>query len=202
MTLPPADPIAGVDEVGRGAWWGPVVAAAVLMTPAQGEQLQALGVRDSKQLSARRRSHLAALIPTLALDVQIAYATPRTIDRCNIRQASLDAMGRAVRRLHPIPSHCFVDGADLLPDLGIPQTALIKGDQQQVAIAAASIIAKVWRDTLCIRLDDRYPGYGFAAHKGYGTGQHREALARQGLTPLHRRSFRPCREQHNELSNG
>lgn len=202
MTLPPANSIAGVDEVGRGAWWGPVVAAAVLITPAQGEQLQALGVRDSKQLSARRRSHLSLLIPTLALDVQIAYATPRTIDRCNIRQASLDAMGQAVRRLRPTPSHCFVDGADLLPDLEIPQTALIKGDQQQVAIAAASIIAKVWRDTLSIRLDRRYPGYGFAAHKGYGTGQHREALARQGLTPLHRRSFRPCREQGNELSNG
>lgn len=198
MILPPADRIAGVDEVGRGAWWGPVVAAAVLITPTQGEQLQALGVRDSKQLSARRRSHLALLIPTLALDVQIAYATPRTIDRCNIRQASLDAMGRAVRRLHPISSHCFVDGADRLPDLGIAQTAVIQGDQRQVAIAAASIIAKVWRDTLCIRLDDHYPGYGFAAHKGYGTAQHREALARLGLTPLHRRSFRPCREMSKE----
>lgn len=186
--------IAGVDEVGRGAWWGPVVAAAVLITPAQGEQLRVLGVRDSKQLSPQGRSHLAPLIPTLALDVQIAYATPRTIDRCNIRQASLEAMGRAVHRLHPRPDHCFVDGRDLLPDLGIPQTALIKGDQQQVAIAAASIIAKVWRDTLCIRLDRQYPGYGFATHKGYGTAQHGEALAQLGLTPLHRRSFRPCRD--------
>ncbi|TVQ59042.1 MAG: ribonuclease HII [Spirulina sp. DLM2.Bin59] len=187
-----------VDEVGGGAWWGPVVAAAVLITPAQGEPLRALGVRDSKQLSARRRSHLAQLIPTVALDVQIAYATPRTIDRCNIRQASLGAMTRAIYRLHPRPAHCFVDGRDLLPDLAIPQTALIKGDQQEVAIAAASIIAKVWRDTLCIRLDHQYPGYGFATHKGYGTAQHREALSQFGLTPLHRRSFRPCQEMKNE----
>ncbi|WP_417158714.1 ribonuclease HII [Spirulina subsalsa] len=184
--------VAGVDEVGRGAWFGPVVAAAVLITPDQGEQLRDRGVRDSKQLSAKRRSHYVPEIQAIATDVKIGYATPREIDRRNILQASLAAMARAVQRLTPTPHHCYVDGTFTIPGLTLPQTAIIQGDQQEIAIAAASIIAKVWRDRLIERLARRYPQYDLANNKGYGTAKHRLALAEYGVSPLHRRSFKPC----------
>ncbi|NEO82766.1 MAG: ribonuclease HII [Spirulina sp. SIO3F2] len=185
--------IAGVDEVGRGAWFGPVVAAAVLLTFAQQQQLRLLGVRDSKQLSPQRRSDLAQEIHAIALSVQIAYATPRTIDRLNILQASLQTMSRAVNRLQPTPEHCLVDGSHQLPNLTCSQETLVKGDQQSIAIAAASIVAKVWRDTLIVRLSPHYPAYDLVNNKGYGTPKHRIALFEHGPTPLHRLSFRPCR---------
>lgn len=193
--------IAGVDEVGRGAWFGPVVAAAVLLTSAQQQQLQLLGVRDSKQLSPQRRSDLAQKIRAIALSIQLAYATPRTIDRLNILQASLQAMSRAVNRLQPTPEHCLVDGSHQLPNLPCSQETLVKGDQQSMAIAAASIVAKVWRDTLIIRLSRHYPAYDLANNKGYGTPNHRTALFQQGLTPLHRLSFRPCRLAQSTLKD-
>ncbi|MGB0560433.1 MAG: ribonuclease HII [Spirulinaceae cyanobacterium] len=185
--------IAGVDEVGRGAWFGPVVAAAVLLNPTQEQQLTALGVRDSKQLSAQRREFLAQQIRAIATSIQLGYATPRVIDRLNILQATLQAMGQAVNRLRPEPEHCLVDGNQLVPGLSCTQETIVKGDQQSVAIAAASIVAKVWRDALIVRLAHRYPGYDLASNKGYGTEKHRAALFELGPTTLHRLSFKPCR---------
>lgn len=193
--------IAGVDEVGRGAWFGPVVAAAVLLSPAQEAQLATLGVRDSKQLSARRRLCYAQEIRAIAIDVQVGYATPRTIDRINILQASLLAMRVAVHRLTPRPERCLVDGTQSIPGLAVPQETLVKGDQKSIAIAAASIIAKVWRDELITRLSVRYPAYDLASNKGYGTKKHRAALFEQGPTPLHRLSFRPCRLAQEQVAH-
>lgn len=194
--------LAGVDEVGRGAWFGPVVAAAVLLSDAQQAKLQVLGVRDSKQLSPARRTRLAAEIGAIAQDVQLGYASARRIDRDNILHASLGAMARAVERLRPRPAHCWVDGQWRLPLVSIPQTALIQGDQQSIAIAAASIVAKVWRDALIVRLARRFPAYDLAANKGYGTAKHQAALAAHGVTPYHRLSFRPCRLAAQERIRG
>lgn len=192
---------AGVDEVGRGAWFGPVVAAAVLLTPAQQQRLKALGVRDSKQLSPQRRFVLAEDIRAIALSTQLSYVSPRGIDRLNILQASLQAMSQAVNRLQPTPAHCWVDGTHTVPNLPCPQDTLIKGDQQSIAIAAASIVAKVWRDALIVRLSRHYPAYDLANNKGYGTPKHRAALFEQGPTPLHRLSFRPCRLAQSALGH-
>lgn len=184
--------VAGVDEVGRGAIFGPVVAAAVILTEAAGLELLELGVQDSKRLSPQQRAKLVAPIRHIAVDCRIGMASVHEIERLNILQASLLAMKRAVCRLSPPPSLCHVDGNQSIPNLGLPQKTLVKGDQKDIAIAAASIIAKVWRDTLIVRLDKRYPGYCLESNKGYGSAQHREALQRLGLTPQHRRSFRSC----------
>lgn len=187
--------IAGVDEVGRGALFGPVVAAAVVLQPTQAAQLMAAGVTDSKQLTAKRRASLAGKIRAEASDYQVAYASAREIDRLNILQASLLAMRRAILRLSPLPELCLVDGNQRVPGLDIPQETWVKGDSRSTAIAAASILAKVWRDRLVVRLDARYPGYGLAANKGYGSQKHRSALAHLGPTRQHRQSFAPCRVQ-------
>lgn len=187
-----ACPVAGVDEVGRGALFGPVVAAAVVLSPDTAEQLQGLGVRDSKALSPARRQALAVAIHQQAEGVALGWARVAEIDRLNILQASLLAMKRAVFRLTPAPHRCLVDGNQAIPDLGIPQELWVKGDQRSVAIAAASIVAKVWRDALLVRLDRRYPGYDLAHNKGYGSARHRQALAHLGPTRYHRTSFRPC----------
>lgn len=194
--------VAGVDEVGRGAWFGPVVAAAVLVdgsgspTGAQGLAADwvAAGVRDSKQLSARRREALVPWIQGHAIAWAIGQASVTEIDRLNILQATFLAMRRAIAQLDPQPHHCEVDGNRPIPDLAIPQTTLVGGDRQSVAIAAASILAKVWRDQHITALAAQYPGYDLAANKGYGTARHREALQTLGLTPQHRRSFAPCRQ--------
>lgn len=186
--------LAGVDEVGRGALFGPVVAAAVILTDEAARELTALGVRDSKQLSASRRQELAIAIRALAVDCKIGLASVREIDRINIFWASLLAMKRAVLRLTPTPTLCRVDGNRAIPDLPIPQETLVKGDQRDCAIASASIIAKVWRDALITRLDQRHPAYGLAANKGYGSPIHLQALAQWGATIQHRRSFRRCAE--------
>ncbi|OLP18802.1 ribonuclease HII [Leptolyngbya sp. 'hensonii'] len=184
--------IAGVDEVGRGCLFGPVVAAAVILPPLAEPHLIALGVTDSKQISATERQFLATQIQAMALSCRIGTASVREIDRLNILGASLLAMKRAIRRLTPQPELCLIDGNQLIPDLDLPQQPLVRGDSRCLAIAAASIIAKVWRDQLIIRLADRYPGYDLAANKGYGTAKHRAALARYGPTPYHRLSFSPC----------
>lgn len=185
---------AGVDEVGRGALFGPVVAAAVILTGDAVQLLQGLGVRDSKQLSAARRESLALAIRQHASACQVGLASVQEIDRLNILQASLLAMRRSVLRLSLRPVLCRVDGNQPIPDLGIPQQTVVKGDQRDCAIAAASILAKVWRDALIVRLDRRYPGYDLAANKGYGSLKHRQGLAQQGPSCQHRRSFRTCRE--------
>ena len=183
---------AGVDEVGRGALFGPVVAAAVVLQPDMERWLQQQGVADSKTLTHKKRQRLVAVIKSAAIDTQIGWVSVRQIDRINILQASLKAMHRAVVRLSPQPNQCLVDGNQPIPDLGIEQQTVVKGDQSVVAIAAASILAKVWRDTLIIRLARRYPGYDLASNKGYGSPKHLAGLQTLGPTRYHRRSFKRC----------
>ncbi|WOB43268.1 ribonuclease HII [Thermoleptolyngbya oregonensis NK1-22] len=187
-----AELIAGVDEVGRGALFGPVVAAAVILPESAAAELAALGVTDSKLLSPVQRDRLVEQVRCLAMDCRIGFASVREIDRLNILQASLLAMRRAIARLSPQPDLCLVDGNQRIPDLPIPQQPIIKGDQTCLAIAAASILAKVWRDRLIVRLSARYPHYDLATNKGYGTVAHRLALQTYGCTSQHRRSFKSC----------
>ena len=163
----PSALIAGVDEVGRGALFGPVVAAAVLVRPCHLTELSAAGVADSKQLSPKRRKQAVSDIHKIAVDCQIGVASVHEIDRINILQASLLAMKRALLKLTLRPDGCLVDGNQAIPCLAIPQQTIVKGDQHSAAIAAASILAKVWRDKLIVRLDTQHPGYDLASNKGY-----------------------------------
>ncbi|MGB1139646.1 MAG: ribonuclease HII [Halioglobus sp.] len=181
--------LAGVDEVGRGPLAGDVVAAAVILDPERPIQ----GLRDSKKLSSARREELALEIRERALAWSVARATVAEIDEINILQASLLAMRRAVESLSPQPDYVLVDG-NRLPRWHYPSEPVVKGDDRVPAIAAASILAKVQRDAELVELEASYPGYGFAAHKGYPTKQHLEALVRLGVTPQHRRSFGPVKK--------
>ncbi|OGQ82847.1 MAG: ribonuclease HII [Deltaproteobacteria bacterium RIFCSPLOWO2_12_FULL_60_19] len=205
--------IAGLDEVGRGPWAGPVVAAAVIFP----RGLIHSEIRDSKLLAARRREELSVWIKERAVAWGLGIVGPEEIDRINILQATLSAMGAAVKQLKPSPDLLLIDGTHVVP-LGyleaagnrqqavvgatgrwplqsLPaQRAIKKGDRICHAIAAASIIAKVARDEMMAEYDKQYPGYGFAQHKGYGAPAHEEALRRLGPSPIHRRSFRPVRE--------
>lgn len=181
--------IAGVDEVGRGPLAGDVVAAAVILDP----QRPIDGLRDSKKLSGARREVLAELIRDRALAWSVARASVAEIDRLNILQASLLAMHRAVQGLNPQPDYVLVDG-NRLPRWEYSSEPVVKGDDRVPAIAAASILAKVQRDSELVALDRQYPGYGFAAHKGYPTAAHLAALENLGVTPAHRRSFAPVRK--------
>ena len=190
----PSTLVAGVDEVGRGALFGPVVAATVVISISELSQLNEMAMKDSKQLSAKRRRELAEEIKTVVTDWRIGYAKAKEIDEINIFQASLLAMKRAVNKLTPLPSFCFVDGQFTVPDLDITQLHLKQGDARSRLIAAASIIAKVWRDDLIISLwANQYPEYHLAKNKGYGTTAHRLALEKYGPSSQHRLSFRPCR---------
>jgi ribonuclease HII len=181
--------IAGVDEVGMGPLAGPVVAAAVVL-PA-GARLP--GLRDSKQLSAPARERLAAQIHALALELCVASVEPEEIDRINIYRAGLEAMRRAVSGLSRRPDRLLVD-ARTIPDIDVPQRALVRGDACVGSIAAASIVAKVDRDARMRRLDREFPGYGFARNAGYATAEHRRALEQRGPSAVHRRSFAPVAE--------
>jgi ribonuclease HII len=181
-------PLAGIDEVGRGPLAGPVVAAAVILDP----KAVPAGLDDSKNLSAARREELFAIIAQTALAIGIASATAVEIDAINIRQATLLAMRRAVTALPVQPAGVLVDGNDP-PVLACPCEAVIGGDAQIASIAAASIVAKVTRDAMMARLCQRYPAYGFSAHAGYGTPQHRAALQAHGPCPEHRYSFAPVK---------
>lgn len=184
--------VAGVDEVGRGALFGPVVAAVVVLSPSAIAELVLEQIKDSKQLSSNRRLKLAEKICAVALDWRIGYASTAEIDEINILQASLLAMKRAVLKLNVQPAICLVDGNQPLKDLSIPQETIIKGDERSPVIAAASIVAKVWRDALIVRLAAKYPMYDLVANKGYGTERHRQAVQTHGLSSLHRKSFRLC----------
>ncbi len=183
--------IAGVDEVGRGALFGPVVAAAVVVPMESAAALAAIGVNDSKKLSARKRQALAVEARQMAY-CGVGLASVYEIERINILQASLLAMRRAIAHLPIVPQKCLVDGNQLIPKLPMAQETVVKGDQKVLAIAAASIVAKVWRDELIIRLDKRYPGYDLASNKGYGSEKHRQGIARQGICRQHRQSFKSC----------
>lgn len=181
--------LAGVDEVGRGPLAGPVVAAAVILDPARPID----GLADSKQLSEKRRTRLAAEIRDRALAWSLGRAEVEEIDRINILQASLLAMQRAVRGLLLAPDMVLVDG-NRCPSLDCPVKAIVKGDSLVPAISAASIVAKVSRDLEMIELDARYPGYGLAQHKGYPSRAHMLALRERGVLPIHRRSYAPVRQ--------
>lgn len=182
--------IAGVDEVGRGALFGPVVAAAVIL-PDDAQQITAQwGVTDSKQLSGKKRKSLVTQIRAIALDCQIGSASVAEIARLNILQASLLAMKRAIAQLTVRPDLCLIDGNQPIPDLQFPQETIIKGDKLNQAIACASIIAKVWRDNLILEESEKYPEYDLAANKGYPTPRHKAALQKYGPTPLHRISWK------------
>lgn len=183
--------IAGVDEVGRGAFFGPVVAAAVVLPEGAIAPLTEAGVTDSKKLSPAKRQKLALQIREIA-QCKIGMASAYEIDRVNILQASLLAMYRAIAQLSPPPKLCLIDGNQRVPQLEIPQRTIVKGDQHELAIAAASIVAKVWRDDLITRLDRRYPGYDLASNKGYGSAKHRAGIANLGVCRQHRKSFKSC----------
>lgn len=180
------DCCAGTDEVGRGPLAGDVVAAAVILDP----QRPIAGLTDSKKLSASRRQQLAAQITAEARACCVGRASVAEIDRLNILQASLLAMQRAVAGLSLEPQFVYVDGRHV-PQWRYASQAVIKGDSLVPAIAAASILAKVTRDAEMLALDARYPGYGFAQHKGYPTGAHLAALQKLGPCAIHRRSFAP-----------
>lgn len=179
--------IGGVDEVGRGPLAGPVVAACVILDPSQ----PILGLNDSKQLSAARRKQLVDTINERAFAVTIAQATPEEIDRLNIYQATKLAMERAVAELnHPV-EHLLIDAMTIAVD--IPQQSIIKGDTHSNSIAAASIIAKEYRDQLMTDFSQQYPAYDFDSNMGYGTSAHLAALRKVGICPIHRRSFEPIK---------
>ena len=177
--------IAGIDEAGRGALAGPVVAAAVILPT----DCQISGVTDSKQLTPKRRAELFDEIHRLGVAVGVGCVDNEEIDRINILQATMAAMAQAIAQITPAPDYALIDGTHL-PEIFLPAEAIPKGDTFIQSIAAASIIAKVTRDRLMIELDETYPGYGFPVHKGYGTLLHRRAIAQLGPCPIHRRSFR------------
>src|SRR5450755_3762604 len=179
--------VAGVDEVGRGCLFGPVVAAAVILSPDRPVR----GLNDSKLLEPERREVLAERIRERAVAWAVAAVDAATIDAINIYQASRLAMRKAVSQLSPSPDFLLVDAVPI--DLPLPQRALIKGDARCHAIAAASIIAKVYRDACMCAWDAVFPAYGLASHKGYSTPEHCKAIERYGVTPLHRLSFEPVR---------
>ena len=181
--------LAGVDEVGVGPLAGPVLAAAVILP----QSVKLRGVDDSKKLTAARREELEEKIRACALAVGIGIVEVADIDRLNIYRAALEAMRRAVVALPLAPDHLLVD-ARRIPQLTIPQTALVDGDARSYSIAAASIVAKVARDRLMRDLDALYPQYGFGRHMGYATAEHLAALERHGPSPAHRRSFAPVRQ--------
>lgn len=185
--------VAGVDEAGRGPLAGPVVAAAVLLP--LGADLS--GVDDSKKLSASMREELFDLLAERALAIGVGISDHGIIDRINILQATLAAMRQAVTRLALPPDYLLVDGISKVP-VNIAQKTIKKGDSASVSIAAASIIAKVTRDRMMLDYDQQYPGYGFAAHKGYGSAAHLAAIARLGPSPIHRLTFRGVREHVRE----
>jgi ribonuclease HII len=186
--------IAGVDEVGRGALFGPVLAAAVVLEPSRPIR----GLRDSKQLPARERERLNDLIRTRALAWSVAAVDAAEIDRINIYQASRLAMRLAVLRLHLPPDLVLVDALRL--DLQQPQLPIIRGDARCISIAAASIVAKVERDRLLVEWDRVYPKYQLARNKGYATAAHRAMLLKCGPTPLHRNSFAPVAQARREAT--
>ncbi len=198
--------VAGVDEVGRGCLAGPVVAAAVILPP----EWRAKGLDDSKRMTAAHRTQMDAQIRASAVDVGLGTVEAGDIDRINIRQSSLLAMRMALGQLAVEPQQVLVDG-NTEPGSGWPETVVVDGDARCLCIAAASVVAKVYRDRLMVKHHEEHPCYGFASNKGYGSAQHLEALQRYGPCPLHRRSFAPvaqalstggersCRYFHEQL---
>lgn len=196
--------VAGTDEVGRGALFGPVVAAAVILDPAR----RIPGLDDSKRVRPGRRLELAEKIRERSLSYAVSYVNPERIDAWNIYQASRQAMLAALIQLYPSPDFILSDAIPLqfsarnLGGILVPCLTLIHGDARSVSIAAASILAKVERDALMAELDQLYPEYGLSRHKGYATREHLEKLRQHGPTPLHRRSFAPVRACFDWVQTG
>lgn len=176
--------VCGVDEAGRGPLSGHVIAAACVLP----EGLEIEGLNDSKKLTPKKRDQLFDRIREVALDYAIGYATPEEIDRINILNATMLAMRRAIEGLTTPANFALIDG-NCMRDIPVPAKTVIKGDALSASIAAASILAKVTRDRMCLIDDQNYPAYGFAKHKGYGTAEHMEAIRKHGPCPIHRRSF-------------
>ena len=189
--------VAGIDEVGRGPFAGPVVAAAVVLTPDNIPN----GIQDSKKLSKQKREALFTEILQSA-DVGIGEASVSEIDKLNILQATFVAMKRALKALNQSPDSLLIDG-NRDPKLGVPSQLIVKGDSISLSIAAASIVAKVTRDRKMCALSEQYPHYGWEKNAGYGTAEHRKGLSLFGVTPQHRRSFAPIRKilEENETQN-
>lgn len=183
------NPVAGLDEVGRGCLAGPVVAAAVILP----EDVSLPGVRDSKTLSPKKRQVLDRLIRKKALAVSLGQIGWAEIDQINILQASLKAMAQAVDRLELRPKALLIDGNQTIPNV-LPQKAVVHGDQRSLSVASASIVAKVFRDALMEEMHRHYPQYNFARNKGYATLEHRNALKLYGCCPIHRKTFKGVRE--------
>lgn len=184
--------VAGIDEAGRGPLAGPVMAAAVILPTG----LLIKGVDDSKKLSPERRERLFEIIMSEALSVGIGIISPAEIDRINILQATRCAMLSAVQQLFPQPDYLLIDGISTIDSI-IPQKTIKKGDSLSLSIAAASIIAKVTRDRFMIEMDTKYPGYGLAGHKGYGSAAHMDAIRKLGPSPIHRLTFGGVKEYVN-----
>ncbi|MCH7710846.1 MAG: ribonuclease HII [Proteobacteria bacterium] len=181
--------VAGIDEAGRGPLAGPVIAAAVILDPATLPGMLRDGIDDSKVLTKCRREELFAALRHYA-DIGIGGASAAEIDRINILAATLRAMGRAVDALGIVPDLALIDG-NRTPELACPATAVVRGDQASLSIAAASIVAKVTRDRIMATLARRHPGFGWERNAGYGTAEHKQALTRLGVTPHHRKTFAP-----------
>jgi ribonuclease HII len=182
--------IAGVDEVGRGPLAGPVVVASVILNP----DVDIPGITDSKKLTDKRRDVLFDLIIAAAIDYEIVRLDHHEIDRLNILQATMEGMRRSINQLSTMPTLALIDGNRVPHGVEVPMQAIIKGDAKESCIGAASILAKVTRDREMIEMDSKYPGYGFAKHKGYPTKQHLEAIELLGPCEIHRRSFSPIKQ--------
>jgi ribonuclease HII len=189
--------IAGIDEAGRGALAGPVAAGVVILPARDGLMAQLRGVRDSKQMTPEQRAKWADELRLIALAWGVGLASAREIDEFGIVPATRLAAQRALQQITIQPQHLLLDFLQL-PEVHLPQTPLVKGDERSLSIAAASILAKTIRDELLCDYNRQYPGYGFAVHKGYGTAAHRLAMQRLGLTPIHRRSFQWKKEEIEE----
>jgi ribonuclease HII len=186
--------VAGIDEAGRGCLAGPVSAAAVILPKTENQPVLFSGIRDSKQLSKEQREKEQKIIEVNCLTWGVGHASNLEIDQYGIVPATRLAVGRALEKLKYQPEHLLVDYI-ILPNNPLPQTRLIKGDARSISIAAASILAKTHRDAVMIALAERYPAYDLGTNKGYGTAAHREAIKKNGPTPLHRMSFAPIRTE-------
>lgn len=176
---------AGLDEAGRGCLSGPVFAAAVILAP----DFKCDALNDSKQLSEKQRNELRKIIEKNAAHYAVAYCTPKEIDKVNILWASIEAMHRAIAKLKKAPQHLLIDGNRFKPYKNIPHTCVVKGDGKYMSIAAASILAKTYRDEYMKKLHNKFPQYDWHKNKGYPTRAHREAIKKFGITPHHRKSF-------------
>ena len=194
--------MAGVDEAGRGPLAGPVVAAAAILPSRWGQEglpAELAGLNDSKQLTEAQREKFFEFLTTCAeVESGIAVVEAGVIDEINILQATHRAMNAALAMLKPLPPHALVDGW-AVKSLGVPQTAIVKGDARSYSIAAASVLAKVTRDRLMLEYHARWPAYAFAEHKGYGTAKHLAAIAEHGACPIHRMTFGPLKQPEPEL---